>query len=118
MKDALKKFLSKRVIIIVLSVLLVLSLINTYLIFEGGRTSFSGIPANYDYVLSQVGNNYSLKNMLAGHIEQPATASLAINSALAAGKSLFLNPGTYVLTEKILISNKVNSKLISDGSTI
>jgi hypothetical protein len=37
MKDALKRILSKRFIVIVLVALLVLSAFNTYLIFEGTR---------------------------------------------------------------------------------
>jgi hypothetical protein len=119
MKDALKKIVSKRVIVIVLAALLVLSVFNTYLIFEGTRSSTSTSAVYYDYVLSQDGNNYRLKNMLTGYVaEQPASASSAINSALTAGKSVYLNAGTYVLTADIFISNKVNAKIVSDGATI
>lgn len=119
MKDALKKIVSKRVIVIVLAALLVLSAFNTYLIFEGTRSSTSTSAVYYDYVLSQDGNNYRLKNMLTGYVaEQPASASSAINSALTAGKSVYLNAGTYVLTADIFISNKVNAKIVSDGATI
>ena len=119
MKDTIKKVLSKRAIVIVLVALLVLSAFNTYLIFSGIRTSLSTSPVNYDYVLSQDGNNYKLKNMLTGYVaEHPASASSAINSALTVGKSVYLNPGIYVLTDDILISNKVNAKIISGGSTI
>jgi hypothetical protein len=57
--------------------------------------------------------------MLTGYVaEQPASASSAINSALTAGKSVYLNAGTYVLTADIFISNKVNAKIVSDGATI
>jgi hypothetical protein len=74
---------------------------------------------NYDYVLSQDGGNYKLKNMLTGYIaEQPGSASSAINFALTSGKSVYLNAGTYVLTDDIVISNKVNAKIVSDGATI
>lgn len=119
MKDALKRILSKRLIVIVLAALLVLSAFNTYLIFEGTRTSLSTSIVNYDYVLSQDGNNYRLKNMLTGYVaDEPASASSAINSALTAGKSVYLNPGTYILTDDVVISNKVNAKIVSDGATI
>lgn len=119
MKDALKRILSKRVIVIVLAALLVLSAFNTYLIFEGTRSSMSTSAINYDYVLSQDGDNYRLKNMLTGYVaEQPASASSAINSALTTGKSVYLNQGTYVLTDDVLVSNKVNAKIVSDGATI
>ena len=111
----LKTILSKRAIVIVLVALLVLSAFNTYLIFEGTRSSMSTNAVNYDYVLSQDGNNYKLKNMLTGYVaEQSESASSAINSALTSGKSVYLNPGTYVLTNDIVVSNKVNAKIVSD----
>jgi len=114
MKEALKKILTKRTIIIVLVALLFLSAFNTYLIFIGTQSSMSTNALNYDYVLSQNGNSYKLKNMLTGHVaEQTESASEVINSALSSGKSVFLNPGTYVLTNDIVISNKVNAKIIS-----
>ena len=119
MKDSLKKFVSMRVIVVILVVLIVLSAFNTYLIFEGTRSSMTSNAVNYDYVLSQEGGNYKLKNMLTGYVaEQPASASSAINSALISGKSVYLNAGTYVLTDDIVISNKVNAKIVSDGATI
>ena len=120
MKYALKKILTKRAIIIVLLALLVLSAFNTYLIFVGTQSSMSTNAVNYDYVLSRDGNNYKLKNMLTGYIaEQSESASTALNLALSAGKSVYLNSGTYVLTDDVVISNKVNAKIISnDEATI
>jgi hypothetical protein len=119
MKDTLKRILSKRLIVVVLVALLVLSAFNTYLIFEGTRSSLTTNPVNYDFVLSQDGNNYKLKNMLTGYVvDETVSASSAINSALTAGKSIYLNSGTYVLTDDIVISNKVNAKIVSDGATI
>ena len=120
MKDALKKVLSKRVVIILLSALLVLSAFNTYLIFVGTQSSMTTNAVNYDYVLSKDHNNYKLKNMLTGYVaEQSESASTALNSAFSAGKSVYLNAGTYVLTEDVVISNKVNAKIVSnDYATI
>jgi hypothetical protein len=119
MENALKKMLSKRVIIIILVALLVLSAFNTYLILEGNRSSMSTNTVNYDYVLSQNGNTYKLKNMLTGYVaDEPNSASSAINSAFTTGKSVYLNPGTYVLTDDVLVSNKVNAKIVSDSATI
>ena len=54
---ALKRILSKRAIVIVLAILLVITGFNTYLIL-GTRPSN---PINYDYVLSQNGNNYKFR---------------------------------------------------------
>jgi len=119
MKDSLKKLFSKRAIVVVLAALLVLSAFNTYLIFEGTRSSMSTDAVNYDFVLSREGSNYKLKNMWTGVVaEQSASASSAINSALSSGNSIYLNAGTYVLTSDIVISNKVDARIVSDGATI
>jgi hypothetical protein len=57
--------------------------------------------------------------MVTGYlVEQQGSASSAINSALTSGKSVYLNAGTYVLTDDIVISNKVNAKIVSDDATI
>ncbi len=119
MRESYKKLFSKRAIVIVLAALLVLSAFNTYLIFESTRSSMSTNAVNYDYVLSRDGNNYKLKNMLTGVVaEQSASASSTINSALSAGKSVYLNSGTYTLTSDVLIFNKINAKIVSDDATI
>jgi hypothetical protein len=119
MKVAVKRFFSKRAIIIVLIALLVLSGVNTYLILEGTRSSMTTNVVDYDYVLSQDGMNYRLRSILTGYVtDQLSSASSAINSAMNQGKSIYINPGTYVLTSDVMVSNKLNSKIISDGATI
>jgi hypothetical protein len=115
MKYSLKKIISKKAVVIILAALLVLSIINTYMIFEGTRSSMSSNSVVYDFVLSRDGNDYKLKDMLTGYVvEQSQSASIAINSAMSGGKSVYLNPGTYVLTDDIYIINKVNSKIESN----
>jgi hypothetical protein len=37
---------------------------------------------------------------------------------LSSGNSVYLNAGTYVLTSDIVISNKVDARIVSDGATI
>lgn len=119
MKTALKKMFSKRAIVIVLAALLVLSAFNTYLILEGTRNSLTTNTVNYEYVISQSSNSYKLKNMLTGNVvDEPASASDAFNSALSVGKSIYVNPGTYVLTDDVIVSNKLNAKIVGDGATI
>ena len=59
MKDSLKKLASKRIIVIILVALLVLSAFNTYMIFVGTQSSMTTNAVNYDYVLSRDGNNTS-----------------------------------------------------------
>ncbi len=119
MKSSLKKLFSTRAIAVVLLVVLVLCVLNTYLILDSTHQAMSTNVVNYDYVLSQDGGNYRLKNMVTGYVvDQPASASSAINSAMSEGKSVYLNPGTYTLTDDVYITNKLNAKLVSDGATI
>ncbi|MGE5533626.1 MAG: hypothetical protein ACM3UN_04690 [Bacillota bacterium] len=119
MKNAFKKVLSKRAIVILLSALVVLSAVNSYLIFVGTQSSMVTNAVNYDYVLSTDGNNYKLKNMLTGYIGEQESASTALKSALSVGKSVYLNAGTYLLNDDVVISNKINAKIISnDYATI
>jgi len=115
MKYSLKKLFSTKAVVIILAALLVLSAFNTYMIFESTRSSMSSNSVVYDYVLSRDGKDYKLKDMLTGNVvEQSQSASSAINSAMSQGKSVYINPGTYVLTEDIYIENKVNSKIESN----
>jgi hypothetical protein len=119
MKEALKKIASKRIILIILVALLALSTFNTYLIFEATKSSMSTNPVSYEYVLSQDGNNYKLKNMLTGYVtEQAKSASSMLNSALNSGNSVYLNPGTYILTDDVVISNKIDAKIVGDNGAI
>ena len=118
MKFALKRLLSMRLVIVVLIALLALSAFNTYLLWQGTNSNNANV-LNYDFVLSQNGNSYRLKNMLTGYISaETPNASDAFKSALIQGKSIYLNAGTYTLDSDILINNKANAKIISDGATI
>jgi len=118
MKINSTKTISRRVIVIFLVALLAFSSFNTFLILERtGSVNSGAIP--YDFVVSKDGGNYQLKNMLTGYsITVSEGASSAINTALAQGKSVYLNPGTYTLNQDILVSNKINAKIVSDGATI
>ena len=111
--------ISKRFLIIILVALFALSAINTFLIFE--RTS--GPPdtsaVNYDYVVSQDGSGCLLKNMLTGSSTTvPTSLSYAINILMSEGKSVYINPGTYTLTQDVLVANKINAKIVSDGAIV
>ncbi len=119
MKAALKRLFSKPALTIILAALLLLSALNTYLIFDATRSSLSTSMVNYDFVLSQNSGNYRLKNMLTGAVAvEPQSASTALNNAMSEGKSVYLNPGTYELTDDVWVTNKVGAKIISDGATI
>ncbi|MGD0644033.1 MAG: hypothetical protein ABSA75_03915 [Candidatus Bathyarchaeia archaeon] len=119
MKANLNVTISKRVIVLFLVALLALSAFNTYMIFERPSSPFNSNALTYDFVISQDGNNYQLRNMLTGYTATVSKgASTAINMALAQGNSVYLNPGTYTLDQDILVSNKINVKIVGDGATI
>src|SRR5208283_4197066 len=110
--------ISKRLIAVLLVALLALSAFNTYIIFN--RPSSSGDSAiPYDFIVSQNGNNYQLKNMLTGSTASVSgSASSAINLAFAQGNSVYLNPGTYTLSGNVLVSNKIYAQIVGHGATI
>jgi hypothetical protein len=109
--------LSKRVLAVILVAVLALSAFNTYMIFE--RPNFNTNAVAYDFVLSQNGNSYQIKNMLTGSSTSVSGGvSSAINSALDHGLSVYLNAGTYVLNKDIVVSNKVDAKIVGNDATI
>lgn len=105
--------------VVVLTVLLGLSVLNTYLILQVIPSSSSTDSVEYDFVLSKNGDSYRLKNALTGYIREDSTsASTTLNLALTEGNSVYINPGTYILTDDVLVTNKVNPKIVSDGAII
>jgi hypothetical protein len=119
MKATLKRVFSKRAIVIVLTILLILTGLNTYLILEGTQSSYRTSAVDYNYVLSRDGDSYLLKNMLTGFVSsQSQSASTALSTALSEGKSVYLNPGTYQLNADVLVSNKINAKIEGEDATI
>ena len=118
MQDNSKITISKRLLAAILVAVLALSAFNTYMfiarIGQGGSNA-----SGYDYVVSQNGNNYQLKNMLTGSTSSASgSVSSAVNSALAKGHSVYFDRGTYVLNKDVLVSDKVNAKIGGDGAII
>jgi hypothetical protein len=119
MKSNSTTVISRRVVVILFLAMLALSLFNTYLILirTSGPVDTSAI--SYDFVITQVNNNYQMKNMLTGYTTSTSeSASTAINDALVHGKAIYLNPGLYILDQDVLVSNKMNAKIVSDGAII
>lgn len=119
MKVNFKISIWKRVIAVLLVALLALSAFNTYMILSRPSGPVDSTAVSYDFVVSQDGANYNLKNMLTGSTTSvPGSASSAINTALSDGNSVYLNPGVYVLNQDIFVSNKINLRIIGNGATI
>ena len=113
-----KIIISKRVIAVLLVALLALSAFNTYMIFERPSSPANSGALSYDFVVSQNGNNYLLKNVLTGSTTSLSSASSAINSAFSQGNSVYLNPGTYILSGDVLVSNKIDAQIVGNGATV
>lgn len=109
--------ISKRVLAVILVVVLALSAFNTYMILSRPSGQASNV-VSYDFVVSQNGHGCTLKDTLTGSTATAPSASSAINSALAQGNSVYLNSGTYRLTQNVTVSNKVNAEIAGNGATI
>lgn len=109
--------ISKRVFAVILVVVLALSAFNTYMILSRPSGQASNV-VSYDFVVSQNGHGCTLKDTLTGSTATAPSASSAINSALAQGNSVYLNSGTYRLTQNVTVSNKVNAEIAGNGATI
>jgi len=116
----MKITISKRVLVIVLIIALVLSAINTYLILDQSQAlQDAAHDSIYDYVIFQNGNMYKAKNQATGKIDFiSTTASPVINQAIAEGNTLYIKPGDYTLSSDVQISNKINAKIIGEGAII
>src|SRR4030067_2944215 len=97
----MKITLSKRVIIVILAVILVLSVFNTYLILDNVRVlqeqlstlkrDYSADDSTFDYVIFQEEGLYKAKNQTRGPVNfASATASSVISQAIAQGTSVLI----------------------------
>jgi len=116
MKANSKIIISKRVMVIFIVVLFAFSSFNTYLILE--RTGGPAGAVLYDFVVSKVGTDYQLKNMLTGSTTNSGSISSILNSVFDKGNSIYLNAGTYILSGDVNVSNKINAKIVGDQATI
>jgi hypothetical protein len=116
----MKIALSKRVLAIIIAVLLLLSIFNTYLILEQNRAlQDAAHDSTYDYVIFQDGTNYKAVNQASGSTDYVSdNASQVINQALANGNAVYIKPGNYTLTSDVQVYNKIKAKIVSDGANI
>ncbi len=118
----MKLVLSNRLIVLILAIVLLVSVFDTYLVItqnnamnEAGSTNSSG----YDFVISKDGDFFKARNTLTNKINYGfISASVAINYAFSNGNSVYINNGTYTLTDDIIISNKLNVKIVGDNAII
>jgi hypothetical protein len=129
MKPTMKITLSKRVLIVALAVALLLSAINTYLIFDNARVlqeqlgrlqrDYSADDSTFDYVIFQEDGLYKAKNQTSGSVDfASTTASSVISQAVTKGTAVYIKLGIYPLSTDAQAINKKNARIVSDGATI
>lgn len=124
----MKLTVSNRVAAALLIVLLVLSVLNTVLIFvsrdEANKLrdqldQFSENNSTYDYVVFRDGTTVKARNGTSGAIDYTSEdASYVINSVIAKGSSIYIKQGTYTLSADIMVYNKKNAQIASDGAVL
>ena len=116
----MKLTLSKRVFALILVIAIVLSFVNTYLIFDLRRAlEDAAHDSRYDYVVFQDGGTYKAKNQASGYVEFTSDdAALVISQAVAEGNTIYIKSGNYTLSSDVQVFNKKNIKILSDGATI
>jgi hypothetical protein len=114
----MKIALSKRLFVVIIAIGLLLSAVNTYLIFSIQR-DFRSDDSAFNYVIYPEDGMVKAKNQQSGLVDfAAATASDVINKAIAAGNYVYLKAGAYSLTSNIQILNKINARIISDGANV
>ncbi|MCW4024813.1 MAG: hypothetical protein NWF01_07250 [Candidatus Bathyarchaeota archaeon] len=115
-----KVTLSTRTLAVILAVILGLTVFNTIFILQQAHV-FQGATndSNFDYIIYPNDGTYKLKNMATDNIVYTSTnASDTINRALIAGNTVCLQKGNYTLTSDVLVTNKINSKIVGNNAQI
>jgi hypothetical protein len=120
---------SKRVLVVLCVIAVLLSASNLYLIQENTRLlqeqlstvqrDYSADDSIYAYVIFKDGDIYKAKNQTTGLvIYSSADAGVVISQAVANGTLVYIKNGTYTLTTSVQVTNQSNVRIVSDGATI
>lgn len=113
--------LSNRNKSLILIAVLILTVLNTVLIFVSRSQvdQFAQNNSTYDYVIFMDGTTVKARNGTTGAIDYASNdASYVINSAITQGNNIYIKQGTYTLTSDIVMYNKKNAQIVSDGAII
>jgi len=128
-KAAMRITLSRRVIIAVIAIALLLSAVNTFLIFYNAtilsnqinkvQRDYLADDSTFDYVIFQEEGLVKAKNQTSGIVDfSSTTASTVISRAVAEGTAVYIKSGSYSLDADVQVTNKRNSRIVGDGATI
>jgi cell division protein YceG involved in septum cleavage len=120
MKTAMKLTLSKRVLALILVIVLAVSAVNTYLIFDLRQAlEDAAHDSTYDYVIFPDSDVYKAKNQASGAVDfTSADAAEVMNGAIAKGKTVYIKAGSYEISSDVQMVNKENAKIVSAGARI
>ena len=121
--------LSKRVIIAVMAIAILLSAANTFMIFYNAtilnnqlnkvQRDYSADDSTFDYVIFQANGLVQAKNQTSGIVDfSSASASKVLNQAVTEGAAVYVKAGKYSLNTDVEATNKKNLKIVGDNATI
>ncbi len=125
----MKIVFSNRILILAFALVLLLSSINTILIFENYRALEARLDAMvrdyrsddsvFDYVVFMEGGSCKAKNQTSGMVEfESETASMVLSQSISKGLSIYIKTGFYVLSTDVQIVNKRNAHIVGNGAVI
>ena len=128
-RAAMRITLSKRVIIAVMAIALLLSAVNTFLIYYNAtilsnqlskvQRDYLADDSTFDFVIFQEAGLVKAKNQTSGIVDfSSPTASKVISQAIAEANAIYVKSGNYSLNADIQVINKKNLRVVSDGATI
>ncbi len=116
----MKITLSNRVLAVILVFALMLSAVNTYLIFDLRRAlEGAANDSSYDYVIFQDEGVYKAKNQATSSVDfTSADAAVVITQAVAKGHTVYIQSGNYTLRSDVQIYNKKNAQIVGASGTV
>jgi hypothetical protein len=121
--------LSKRVIIAVMAIAVLLSGVNTFMIFYNAtilsnqmnkvQRDYNADDSTFDYVIFQENGMVQAKNQSSGIVDFSSTkASEVLNQAIADGAAVYVKAGNYSLNADVEVTNKKNLRIVGNYATI
>ncbi len=114
----MKLSVSKRFLAIITAIALILSAVDTYLLFNLQR-DYSGNSSTFNYIVFQDENMCRAKSQTNRLVDLASTnASQVIAEAAQKGRSVYIKSGLYSLSNDIQIVDKSNLRIVGDAATI
>jgi hypothetical protein len=121
--------LSKRVIIVVMAIAILLSAANTFLIAYNAtilsnqlnkmQRDYNADDSTFDYVIFQANGMVQAKNQSSGIVDfSSTTASKVLTQAIAEGSAVYVKAGNYSLNADVEVTNKKDLRIVGNNATL